>query len=430
MIDTGSIAIHIRQRDATNTMPLIQMVNQRPSGLIQNLIAQGIPDLRRTVSVLYALCPIAHVVAMDMAAKVAVGEKSLDPATEHLYRVAVSAEAVVENLRVLLTDGAEIAQVPYATDALRRLGRLRTQLAMLLSVLLSEKTNAEQVAHVTESVTTIAQEGRALFEALLGQSMIDFYRGLTTHDAVLAWMTQPISDETPLLVRLANRLVSLPGHFGLIETPWMPSLPTSAEVLGDELYHRLRIEPGFDMMPVLDDQPQLTGAIVRQQHHAGLAECVEAHGVTPATLFLARLLDTVDWLEALSPEHDPHALPGRAGLAHLVMQAFENSEGGLAMLETARGLLTHARGTHPNEAGDGKEAFYAVTSPTEWQFSPEGPATQALQNAFRAESRLDDAPLTAESARTIVRLALFGLDACVPVKLRFDDKIVPMGRGL
>lgn len=58
-----------------------------------------------------------------------------------------------------------------------------------------------------------------------------------------------------------------------------------------------------------------------------------------------------------------------------------------------------------------------MVSPTEWQFAPEGPGQQALESAVRHLKR-SGAGVDEETLRNIIRLALFGLDACVPLDIR------------
>ena len=89
--------------------------------------------------------------------------------------------------------------------------------------------------------------------------------------------------------------------------------------------------------------------------------------------------------------------------------------GAIACATTARGLLTHASGFRQSRFG--LEHFHAVVSPTEWQFAPEGPGQQALESAVRHLKR-SGAGVDEETLRNIIRLALFGLDACVPLDIR------------
>lgn len=89
--------------------------------------------------------------------------------------------------------------------------------------------------------------------------------------------------------------------------------------------------------------------------------------------------------------------------------------GAIACATTARGLLTHASGFRQSRSG--LEHFHAVVSPTEWQFAPEGPGQQALESAREAPEALRCGRRRGDS-QNIIRLALFGLDACVPLDIR------------
>ena len=167
---------------------------------------------------------------------------------------------------------------------------------------------------------------------------------------------------------------------------------------------------------------------MRQEAHPLLKEVIEYRDVVPFTLTLARLLDTADLALGLlvsDPESGEADSPDVTRLPALVGVSFPH-EGGMALVETARGLLIHAKGWQPVTADEAPERFYAVTSPTEWQFAPSGPAQEAVHKAFRA--LLDENLIikTPEGMSRSIRLALFGLDPCVPIQLIIDGKPQPL----
>lgn len=416
MIDTGAIVVTVRtHRDGG--MPTTQIVNDRPSGLIANLLAKGVTDIRRTVSVLYGLCPIAHLSALDMAARAARGEsEAARRSADHaLFERGVALEALLENLRVFLTDGPTLLGGSPVTETLRTLGRLRAQLMMVASLLVASPDVETTIAKAHQVITQTARDAASLLEtSLLGVSPAAFY-AMDSEEVFTGWLTHTQTGTAALM----RHLQSLPLGFGQVRTAHIPSLSgIGARALADELYQRLRFEPHFDMMPVLDDRPQLTGAIVRQSAHPMLQATLEAMDVVPLTLTLARLLDTADLVQGLiasDPQSAEVGTPDTARLPKLLSFSFPH-QGGVGLVETARGLLTHARGWQP-ASDDAPQPFYAVTSPTEWQFAPGGPATDAVQNAFRALHHSKALPTTSAAIAHTVRLALFGLDPCVPIRL-------------
>lgn len=423
-METGAILVKIRQSSGKG-MPGIQVINERPSGLIHRLQMRGVTDIRKTVSVLYGLCPIAHLCAMDLAERAVKGLSEEDRKRRDgaLLERAVALEAVIENLRVFLTDGAMLAGITLDNTALRALGKLRATLMLVLAALVVNKNTPETVSHTHELITGAAAECGALFkDALLGTDARTFY------SEVSAESLRKLTDSGSLpAAALLREFDALPSGFGEVGTELMPALNgPGGRAMAEELYSRLKFEPHFDMMPILNDSPQLTGAIVRQHSHPLLESVLGDEAPGPFTLTLARLLDTAGLIIALG-----QSAPGAQAtepvcpLPAFVSLKFPHS-GGVGLVETARGLLTHARGFVPSAASAESASFYAVTSPTEWQFAPEGPATQALQNAFRAQCRKAETAQSPEAIARTARIALFGLDACVPVKLVVNGVPTPM----
>ena len=405
-METGSILVSVRFR-ARGSMPLIHVENDRPSGLIQKLIARGVTDLRQTISVLYGLCPIAHLCAMDLASAQKEGQLERLPITR--IRRSVTLEAVLENLRVFLTQGYQLVGLTPPSEALRRLGRARAQLQQLLRLLVKDPYGESTQEAVEQLIRNTSIEAKALLEdTLFGESLERFVAELITLEALQSWLND---GETPIKT-LLKHLEALPMGFAQVDTALMPKLTEQGFRLADEIYQRMRLEPNYDMMPILDDSPQLTGAIVKEYDHPLLNQVIENYGIGPFALTLARLLHTAHMLEGLMGSSSE-------GLCDYYTRSFRESQGAIAMIETARGLLTHALGIQPDETGEAFVPFYLVTSPTEWQFTPEGAALKAVQNAFRSTVKSDYC-LTIKPAQAIA-LALFGLDPCVPIRTTIDE---------
>lgn len=426
MIDTGAIVVTVSTHEP-GAMPTIRIENERPSGLIHNLLKKGVPDIRRTVSVLYGLCPIAHLSAMDIADRAAKGlsEEERRAKDHSLFERAVALEALLENMRVFLTDVPSILSVEPQNEALRALGRLRAQMMVVASLLVASPETAETIEKTHRVITQATKDAVALLESNFFAMPVAKFYAMEKESDFEAWRKS-----TPgIVTHLLRRMTALPLGFGQVHTHWLPRLTKDeAPKMAEELYQRLRCEPHFDMMPVLEEAPRLTGAIVRQEAHPLLKEVIEHRDVVPFTLTLARLLDTADLALGLlvsDPESGEADSPDVTRLPALVGVSFPH-EGGMALVETARGLLIHAKGWQPVTADEAPERFYAVTSPTEWQFAPSGPAQEAVHKAFRA--LLDENLIikTPEGMSRSIRLALFGLDPCVPIQLIIDGKPQPL----
>jgi uptake hydrogenase large subunit len=143
-----------------------------------------------------------------------------------------------------------------------------------------------------------------------------------------------------------------------------------------------------------------TGALARQHARPLVADVLRHRGAGAFARVLARVLETVDFLNRLESgglgwlEADAHAPDHRS----------EGANGqGRAWVETARGVLLHEV-----DLKRGRVARYLVRAPTQINFSPGGICAQQLQHltAHTTEEAL------AQAARTIL-----GLDPCLPFEI-------------
>lgn len=158
---------------------------------------------------------------------------------------------------------------------------------------------------------------------------------------------------------------------------------------------RLRRVPDADFCacPQVDGAPRETGALASHAGHPEVAALLAA-GQPGAARLRARLVALAEGLARIA---------GGAGAMPLEGGAALPEGGGLAALETARGLLIHAY------ALDGDViAACAVVAPTEWNFNAGG--------AFALEGARVGAQTRADAQRGLQALAL-GLDPCVGFKV-------------
>ncbi len=157
------------------------------------------------------------------------------------------------------------------------------------------------------------------------------------------------------------------------------------------------IDESFASRPRLAGQTAETGVLARQSGDAAVAKWREkGFGVTAR--IAARYADLRDLAKGLiSPDR----------LAGWLDAAPFGENGGLARVETARGLLLHAV-----QAQHGIVQRYVIVAPTEWNFHPQG--------AFIGEIVGSPAPTRAQ-AETLARCLALALDPCVAFEVVVEE---------
>ncbi|MEW5786736.1 MAG: nickel-dependent hydrogenase large subunit [Pseudomonadota bacterium] len=174
---------------------------------------------------------------------------------------------------------------------------------------------------------------------------------------------------------------------GVSNQPFLPPLAGLDAGLAQEIARQALADPAFCAAPRLRGQPAETGALARVADHPLVAAWLQARGRGAGARLLARLVELAGLPERLA---DPAGWPVVAGWPL-------EDNGGVAAVETARGLLLHALRL---EAG--RVAEYRIIAPTEWNFHPVGPLAQALES-LPASPDLD----------VRARLVAQSLDPCV-----------------
>lgn len=440
MIDPGAIEVTVCAKGGRIALSLTNARTDAAARLIAAPANRA--KARRLFTMLYGLCPAAHLACFDAAKARALGraESVRRAADGGFVEAAILLEGVVETLRVLLMEASHLLGRRLEPEDARTLGALRSGVATLAEHMLAMdpfayESQAEGGALVfnpvrleaaRETARSVEAGARALAEKrLFGMTPAAVLSELSSYEALEAWAARAAEPPaaSPAAALLA-RFLSRSADFGEIESPMLPSrTEKESERFADELLHRMLHEPGFDLAPFWGGSPCLTGAAARMRRHPLAAAMRRRRGLSPSTLLAARILETALGLElarrycwpekaggAELPNYEPMSpLPGS------LLWTYSPASGiALALAETGRGLLAHALRLAP----DGSIAELKITSPTEWQFAPYGPG----QRMLLAISKHVKEPRTPEERQAIeqdIRETLFGLDACVPLELRF-----------
>jgi hypothetical protein len=185
---------------------------------------------------------------------------------------------------------------------------------------------------------------------------------------------------------------------GISQTRLLPPLHSLADEAARDLAQRALDTPAFCGQPLWHDAPAETGALARVCEHPLPAAWIAQRGRGAGARLLARLLELAELPGRLSA-----CLPD-AGPA-LVRAWRLGDNGGLAGVETSRGLLLHVV-----RLREGKVAQYRIVAPTEWNFHPDGPLVQALSSL----------PPGGDFA-ACARLVSQSLDPCVAFGIEVSD---------
>ena len=323
-------------------------------------------------------------------------------------------EALLENIRVLALDASKLVCVPVQADSLAAYAKARASFSGVIRTLqgfnlVTGQVDEDALLEAHRLIDRLTADCEGLLASLVFGISPEAFLEMTEPVQYAAWYG---TNASTVASALAYRYHALPAAFGALDCPPVPQ-PHELDFpdFADEMYHRLRNEADFEAEPVYRRRPSFTGALVREAGHPLVEALCATAGQSAGTLLAARLLDTAAfWAQLAHREHEN--LPA---LPEVYTMRLPDTCWAIACATTARGLLTHASGFRQSRSG--LEHFHAVVSPTEWQFAPEGPGQQALESAVRHLKR-SGAGVDEETLRNIIRLALFGLDACVPLDIR------------
>ncbi len=361
----GRIDIRVTRHGA---LPVTVAIHSTRPQLAQKLLAGRPPgEAVKLAGLIFSLCGKAQRVAAAAACGAAAGT-SPDAAG----RDGVFMELAQEHAWRLLVDWPQQVGIAPDMDSLLRLRQ-----------------------GAGDPVTFAAALEALLQDTLLGEPVADWLaRDLAGFDA---WRAAGATATARLFAGLGQG-----ADMGISRTALLPPLWNLDDTTVRELAHFALDTPAFCAQPVWQGEPAETGAIARMHDQPLLAAWMTQRGRGAGARLLARLLDLAS--SAGAPAGSFANLAGEGvGATGLLVRAWPlGDNGGLAGVETSRGLLLHAvrlRG--------GKVAEYRIVAPTEWNFHPEGPLFQALTGAA--------------TDTAAARLIAQSLDPCVAFAIEVED---------
>ena len=452
--DEAAIHIHVLPKPCGKASVCVS--STRTNGIARMLAAnEHRANARRLITLLYGLCPIAHLTAFDGALLAARGHPSekRGSAFARLPEAAVTAEAIVENLRVLVCESEKLeartallggfaatqeGKPPLPLTPIlgqeehRQIGALRARLALIAQLLVKLDPHAEEgpdpapFQRLLDALSALLAEARTAASRLLfGMDPAEFLKNVHERRFDLRGWAESHAGTIPAAHLLRS----------LLAEPRPPEadvqfLPERSEIMtpdfAEEIAYRLLNDSGFDMAPFWQGAPRLTGALSRMRNNPAVRDLLISEGISPVALTGARIVETACFFERakalldLSARLIDRAMPKEGESAPLstseedgrnVLWTYGPEAGiGISFVETARGLLMHAVKLSPS----GELQTLRITSPTEWQFSPNGAgqrmASLAAKTFLYPKDDMDDRA----KLENAVERALFGLDACVP----------------
>lgn len=452
--DEAAIHIHVLPKPCGKASVCVS--STRTNGIARMLASpEHRANARRLITLLYGLCPIAHLTAFDSVLLAARGRPSekRGSAFARLPETAVTAEAIVENLRVLVCESEKLeartallggfaapqeGRPPLPLTPIlgkeehRQIGALRARLALIAQLLVRLDPHSEEgpdpalFQRLLDALSALLAEARTAASRLLfGMEPEEFLKNLHDRRFDLRGWAESHAGTIPA----AHLLLSL------LAEPRPPEadvqfLPERSEIMtpdfAEEIAYRLLNDSGFDMAPFWQGAPRLTGALSRMRNNPAVRDLLISEGISPAALTGARIVETACFfarakaLLDLSAGLIDRAMPKEGESAPLstseedgrnVLWTYGPEAGiGISFVETARGLLMHAVKLIPS----GELQTLRITSPTEWQFSPNGAGQRMASLAAKAFLYPKDDMDDRAKLENAVERALFGLDACVP----------------
>lgn len=391
-------------------------VNGRPAAPSADLFA-SLGSQRRRILTFGRYSQVAALAAFDAArrAEMEICDEERREADGGFTERAIMAEALLENLMLLTFKAGDTAKAAVRSEAAQICRQLRSDSGVLYEAVFAfrpedgvfARAEIAQADRFIEGALRLC--GPLLYDLVFEMTPEAFLDDLTTPGDLDSWanaVTQPAAGI------LMSRLLDEAELFGRIDSALLPETDGDDGFrFADEILHRLIFEPGFDAAPVWLNEPRLTGAVVRHRRHPLIRAMFARSGVTAALLWAARLLDTASLFCFLSGRAVKHAVPP----ASVFSYAPGTVRGGAAAFaETAGGLLTEAFGYRSD---DPEERLFAAVRPADWLYAPEGPAAQTVFALMRGLSR-SDRSFSNEAVADAVRLALFPLEAGVPIDIQ------------
>ena len=338
-----------------------------------------------TVAMLYSICGVAQRAAAT-GALAAAGATDVDTDSNRSER-AVALETIQEHFwRLLINWPQAMGRAADATPV----AAARYRIAAAAGA----ANGHGALDHAAAMRELGAELSRLATRAIFGVAPAEWL-GLADLPALAEWTA---AGRTECAKLLGEVLVQMPT-LGRSDVGLMPEL--RRESLFDVVLPALERDPDYARLPTWAGVPKETGALARVRKHPMVAALAESAGHTVATRFVARLVDLATLLVELTGE-----VPSALQAPWVQSFAFAPA-GGVAAVQTARGLLVHRV-----QLDGGCVADYRVVAPTEWNFHPQGALAQGLAGV-RADNRL--------ALEQRARLVVQALDPCVACSIEVAD---------
>ena len=334
------------------------------------LVGRTAEEVRNIVPLLYSVCAGAHAAAatVALAATASDGCASMDLGRPSID---VVLEAVGEHVRCLLIDWPHALGRPPNPAPVARARR-----------------HIEAMQRNVRSGRAIDADGRTLHaiatDFIYGMPSAQ-WRQIDTVDALQAWITEAFVEPALDLVALVCE------HAALGASDVLPMPTVSPTTLLDPLAASLATAAEFERYPTWNGSPVETGVLARMQSVPLARAVVASLGNGVVARIVARLLELAMLLQQLDETQRVH-WPA-------VQVCIDATGGGVAAVETARGLLLHRA-----HVEGGRVRGYRIVAPTEWNFHPDGALTRALRGCTARDE---------DDLRRQATFAVRSLDPCV-----------------
>ena len=375
--------IVVRLARAAGRVDRVSIRSTRPLAMARVVVGRRAGDAAALVPRLYSVCANAQRAASAFALESAAGSPP-PPAAFVARSFAVALENLQEDLRRLLID------VPNAIGlaaAVEPVAEARRAFAPLLSASAGSTDQDGAAAPAARHAIDAAVD--VVSRHVLGESPASFARR-TDADGFEHWTQQATTAPSRALRAVLERR----SRLGESDVPTLP--PVTREQV-ENILAALAADEGFAAAPRLHGATRETGALARMASHPAVNGIVSRHGRGVAARLAARVADVARTVDALANGSRPARV-----------DAWSTADGtGVAIVETARGLLLHGA-----EVRDARVTRYGIVAPTEWNFQPGGPLERSLAGLDARE---------AAALRRDAALVVQSLDPCVACRVEVSD---------
>ncbi|MCX7892467.1 MAG: nickel-dependent hydrogenase large subunit [Burkholderiales bacterium] len=353
----------------------------RPFAAPRVLAGRRVDEACALVPLFFSVCGRSQAIAAAAACEAALGIAP-PPGVAAARALIVAGEAMQEYLFRMLIGWPESRGEPAAAPLV---GEVRRRIAAALAPVAAvarPAAEAPAAGLVTQAGESLRDATAEATGAVLGTGAAEWL-DVAERGELDAWAARGDT----AAARLAADLLEADPGFGATDVALLPAGATAG--LAEGLAEALAGDPTFECAPTWLGGPAETGALARTAGSPGVSAFVARFGRS----VLARVVARVAELARLA-SGTFNAPVGQLALGR---------GGGIAWVETARGLLIHRA-----QVKDNRVDAYRIVAPTEWNFHPRGALPRGL-----AGVRFAGRDAAARGARMLVD----SLDPCVAARI-------------